>query len=51
MVRFYNGSGGPGRSFFPNFLKFLYSSSKQSLPNIVQGTAFKKHTAMLIEEK
>ena len=31
--------------------KVLYSSLKQPLPNIFQGTAFKKHITMLIEEK
>ena len=31
--------------------KVLYSSLKQPLPNILQGTAFKKHITMLIEEK
>ena len=31
--------------------KVLYSSFKQPLPNIFQGTAFKKHVPQLIEEK
>ena len=31
--------------------KVLYSSFKHPLPNIFQGTAFKKHAKMLIEEK
>ena len=30
--------------------KVLYSSFKHSLLNILQGTAFKKHAKMLIEE-
>ena len=29
--------------------KVLYSSFKHPLPTIFQGTAFKKHTKMLIE--
>ena len=31
--------------------KVLYSSFKHPLPNIFQGTAFKKHAKMLIEER
>ena len=31
--------------------KVLYSSFKHPLPNIFQGTAFKKHAKMLIEDK
>ena len=31
--------------------KVLYSSFKHPLRNIFQGTAFKKHAKMLIEEK
>ena len=31
--------------------KIMYSSFKHSLPIIFQGTAFKKNTKMLIEEK
>ena len=31
--------------------KVLYSSFKYPLPNIFQGTTFKNHARMLIEEK
>ena len=31
--------------------KVLYSSFKHPLPNIFQGTAFKKHAKIFVEEK
>ena len=31
--------------------KILYSSHKQVLPNIFQGTSFKKHNSMFLNEK
>ena len=38
-------------SFVEKRSKVLHSSYKHPLSNIFQGTAFKKHAKMLIEEK
>ena len=56
MVSIHNGLWDADKTFFSyGFDKessnVLYSSYKHPLPNIFQGTDFKKHAKMLIQEK
>ena len=56
MVAIHNDPKRPGWGFFSygndeERSKVLYSSFKHPLPNIFQGTAFKKHAKLSIKEK